>query len=110
MTLLTTTRLHSETETPWNKKGSHLKKSGKSSSKSAKAGKGKYVYSFGGRKADGQENLKDLLGGKGANLHGMTRLGLPVPPGFTLTTEVCTYFYEKGKKYPSELTGQVKKA
>jgi pyruvate,orthophosphate dikinase len=51
--------------------------------------------------------MKDLLGGKGANLHGMTRLGLPVPPGFTITTEVCSYFYTHQKKYPAALRGQV---
>jgi pyruvate, orthophosphate dikinase len=53
----------------------------------------KYIYSFGNGKADGGEAMKNLLGGKGANLHGMTKLGLPVPPGLTITTDVCTYFY-----------------
>ena len=69
-----------------------------------------FVYSFGGGKAAGAENMKDLLGGKGANLHGMTKLGLPVPPGFTISTEVCTYFYGHGKAYPKALEAQVKKA
>ncbi len=68
------------------------------------------VYFFGGGKADGREEQKSLLGGKGANLHGMTRLGLPVPPGFTVTTEICTWFYAQGKTYPRELEPQVRKA
>jgi pyruvate,orthophosphate dikinase len=63
----------------------------------------KYIYAFGGGKADGHESMRDLLGGKGANLHGMTKLGLPVPPGFTITTDVCTYFYGGfGAKSPGE--------
>jgi pyruvate,orthophosphate dikinase len=70
----------------------------------------KFVYSFGGGKADGAEHQKELLGGKGANLHGMTRLGLPVPPGFTITTEVCTFFYGNQQTYPSTLEGQVRAA
>jgi pyruvate, orthophosphate dikinase len=68
------------------------------------------VFSFGGGKADGNENQKDLLGGKGANLHGMTKLGLPVPPGFTISTEVCTYFYAHDKTYPKPLEPEVKLA
>lgn len=76
----------------------------------AKSGKNKYVYSFGGGKADGKEDQKNLLGGKGANLHGMTSLGLPVPPGFTISTEVCTYFYDNKKSYPKVLDPQVKQA
>jgi pyruvate,orthophosphate dikinase len=68
------------------------------------------VFSFGGGKADGKEHQKDLLGGKGANLHGMTQLGLPVPPGFTISTEVCSYFYGNGKNYPKPLENQVKAA
>ena len=70
----------------------------------------KYVYSFGGGKADGNESMKNLLGGKGANLAEMAghpSLQLPVPPGFTITTEVCTYYYANGKKYPAELKAQV---
>ena len=55
----------------------------------------KYVYYFGDGSADGDGTMKPLLGGKGANLAEMTRIGLPVPPGFTITTEVCTYFYEQ---------------
>ena len=54
--------------------------------------------------------MRDLLGGKGANLHGMTKLGLPVPPGFTITTEVCTHFYANGKNYPKGLEAQVKQS
>ncbi len=70
---------------------------------------GKYVYYFGDGKADGNGTMKALLGGKGANLAEMTRIGLPVPPGFTISTEVCTYFYEHKKTYPSELQAQVEK-
>jgi len=60
----------------------------------------KYIYFFGGGKADGDGDMKDLLGGKGAGLAGMTRAGVPVPPGFTITTEVCNMFYEQGAKTP----------
>src|SRR6201993_4223382 len=70
----------------------------------------KYVYFFGGGKADGRTDMKDLLGGKGANLAEMTNIGLPVPAGFTLTTEVCTYFYKNGRKFPPELRDQVAEA
>jgi pyruvate,orthophosphate dikinase len=63
----------------------------------------KWVYSFGGGKADGRTEMKELLGGKGANLAEMSSLGLPVPPGFTITTEVCTYFYKNDSKYPADL-------
>src|SRR5687767_5689496 len=68
---------------------------------------GKYVYQF-GRKTDGNGTMKPLLGGKGANLAEMCRIGLPVPPGFTITTEVCTYYYEHKRSYPSSLQGQMK--
>src|ERR1700758_2068873 len=68
----------------------------------------KYVYSFGNKKADGNGSMKPLLGGKGANLAEMSRIGLPVPPGFTITTEVCTYYYDHKKTYPKELQGMVK--
>jgi pyruvate,orthophosphate dikinase len=67
----------------------------------------KWVYSFGGGKAEGKADMKNLLGGKGANLAEMANLGLPVPPGFTITTEVCTYFYAHGEAYPKELAGEV---
>ena len=68
----------------------------------------KYVYAFGNKKADGDGSMKALLGGKGANLAEMTRIGLPVPPGFTITTEVCTYYYAHKRTYPKELTLQMK--
>jgi pyruvate, orthophosphate dikinase len=71
---------------------------------------GKWVYTFGDGKAEGKAGLRDLLGGKGANLAEMANLGLPVPPGFTIPTSVCTYFYAHGKTYPKELEGQVEKA
>src|SRR6266478_6034195 len=70
----------------------------------------KYVYFFGSGKAEGRADMKELLGGKGANLAEMTNIGLPVPAGFTLTTEVCTYFYAHGRKYPPELKEQVLEA
>ena len=66
----------------------------------------KWVYSFGGGKAEGNTAMKNLLGGKGANLAEMASLGLPVPPGFTLSTDVCTSFYDNGNKYPDELSAQ----
>ena len=72
-----------------------------------KKGKAKYVYYFGDGHADGGGKMKPLLGGKGANLAEMTRIGLPVPPGFTITTEVCTYFYEHKRTYPSQLEAEV---
>jgi pyruvate, orthophosphate dikinase len=67
----------------------------------------KYVYAFGAGKADGHGGLKPLLGGKGANLAEMARIGLPVPPGFTITTEVCTYYYDNKRTYPAALQAQV---
>jgi pyruvate,orthophosphate dikinase len=67
----------------------------------------KYVYFFGGGKAEGTAEMRDLLGGKGANLAEMTNIGLPVPPGFTITTEVCTYYYAHNRTYPPELKEQV---
>jgi pyruvate,orthophosphate dikinase len=67
----------------------------------------KCVYTWGAGKADGNGSMKPLLGGKGANLAEMTRIGLPVPPGFTITTEVCTYFYAHKKTYPPELQAQM---
>ena len=69
--------------------------------------KGKYVYTFGAGKADGDGKMKSLLGGKGANLAEMTRIGLPVPPGFTISTEVCGYFYDNKRTYPKELQAQM---
>ena len=68
---------------------------------------GKWVYAFGGGKAEGRAGMRNLLGGKGAGLAEMAHLGVPVPPGFTITTEVCTYFYQNGKTYPKELKAKV---
>ena len=70
-------------------------------------GKGKWVYAFGGGKAAGRASMRNLLGGKGAGLAEMAHLGLPVPPGFTITTEVCSHFYDNGKTYPKDLKAQV---
>ena len=67
----------------------------------------KWVFSFGGGTAEGSTKMKNLLGGKGANLAEMANLGLPVPPGFTITTEVCTYFYANGHAFPQDLKAQV---
>src|SRR5437870_4436479 len=72
-----------------------------------KTKKPRYVYYFGDGHADGSGGMKALLGGKGANLHEMTRIGLPVPPGFTITTEVCSYFYDHKRSYPPQLEAQV---
>ena len=72
-----------------------------------KTKKPRYVYYFGDGHADGSGGMKSLLGGKGANLHEMTRIGLPVPPGFTITTEVCTHFYAHNRTYPPELEAEV---
>nr|CAM74740.1 PYRUVATE,PHOSPHATE DIKINASE [Magnetospirillum gryphiswaldense MSR-1] len=70
----------------------------------------KWVYSFGGGRAEGRADMKNLLGGKGANLAEMANLGIPVPPGFTIPTEVCTYYYANGNVYPAALTEQVTEA
>src|ERR1700691_5670669 len=72
--------------------------------------KGKWVYAFGGGKAGGRASMRNLLVGRGAVLAEMAHLGLPVPPGFTITTEVCTHFYAHGKTYPQTLKGQVESA
>src|SRR5512141_395101 len=73
----------------------------------------KHVYFFGNGKADGNRHMKDLLGGKGSGLAEMTNAGLPVPPGFTVSTEVCNIYYEQNKKIPAaidaEITGHLKK-
>ncbi len=87
-------------------KGSKQEKSPATKSSKAK----KYVYFFGEGKADGRADMKNLLGGKGANLAEMVNLGIPVPPGFTITTEVCTAYYNNNKKYPPELKPQVEAA
>ncbi|HER43260.1 MAG TPA: pyruvate, phosphate dikinase, partial [Candidatus Eisenbacteria bacterium] len=70
----------------------------------------KHVYYFGGGKADGRAEMRNLLGGKGANLAEMTNIGLPVPAGFTISTDVCTYFYEHGGDYPETLEREVGEA
>ena len=70
----------------------------------------KHVFEFGGGAADGRADMKTLLGGKGANLAEMASLGIPVPPGFTITTEVCNYYYKNNKSYPPELEAEVAKA
>ncbi|AMV39336.1 pyruvate, phosphate dikinase [Planctomyces sp. SH-PL62] len=70
----------------------------------------KYVYSFGGGKAEGRSDMKELLGGKGANLAEMSSIGIPVPPGFTITTEVCHDYYESGRKLPEAVKPQVEEA
>ncbi|MFH1572029.1 MAG: PEP/pyruvate-binding domain-containing protein, partial [Gemmatimonadota bacterium] len=67
----------------------------------------KHVYRFGTKKTEGDASMRNLLGGKGANLAEMSKLKLPVPAGFTITTEVCTYYYEHREKYPTELKKQV---
>ncbi|HEY2760907.1 MAG TPA: pyruvate, phosphate dikinase, partial [Pirellulales bacterium] len=89
-------------------------KNGKAPAKTAKtsAGKstGKIIYYFSKSRTDGDGKMKPLLGGKGANLAAMTSIGLPVPPGFTITTEVCTYYYQNGKKFPSTFLNDVKTA
>jgi len=77
----------------------------KSARSAAKAPR--YVYTWGAGKADGDGTMKNLLGGKGANLAEMTRIGLPVPPGFTITTEVCTYYYANKRTYPAALQAQM---
>lgn len=83
---------------------SAAKKTARSSAKSTK-----FIYEF-GQKTDGDSKMRTLLGGKGANLAEMARIGLPVPPGFTITTEVCTYYYDNGRKYPPTLDSDMRKA
>ena len=85
--------------------GKPPKASTKASSKAS--GKAKWVYRFGNGKAEGRAGMRDLLGGKGAGLAEMANLGLPVPPGFTITTAVCTQFYANNKRYPADLRAQV---
>ena len=97
---------------PAKTKASHSKSPQKSKPKlkAKSVGAPHYVYYFGDGKADGAGRMKPLLGGKGANLAEMTRIGLPVPPGFTITTEVCTYFSENKRTYPRGLEAQVEAA
>src|SRR3978361_1937426 len=90
------------------KKSSARKPAPKASASKKPAAKAlKYVYTWGANKADGNGSMKNLLGGKGANLAEMTRIGLPVPPGFTITTDVCTYYYANKRTYPSALQAQM---
>src|SRR5207245_1663125 len=70
----------------------------------------RYIYAFGAGRKDGRADMKDLLGGKGANLAEMARLGLPVPPGFTISTEVCTYYYANRRTYPPALRARIAEA
>ncbi len=109
-----TTRLPKSRPVPVASNGaSHAKSSAKTptakpaSKPMAKTAKDKHVYLFGNSKADGNGTMKPLLGGKGANLAEMTRIGLPVPPGFTITTEVCTYYYANKRTYPAALQAQM---
>jgi pyruvate, orthophosphate dikinase len=102
------------------KPSANARRSAKSAPKAAKhsparavksaAPKGKWVYSFGDGRAEGKANMRELLGGKGAGLAEMANLGLPVPPGFTITTDVCTYYYAHDKQYPKDLEVQVNDA
>ncbi|MGQ3031837.1 MAG: PEP/pyruvate-binding domain-containing protein, partial [Ferrovibrionaceae bacterium] len=78
----------------------------KAAPKSSAAAKAKWVYTFGDGRAEGRAEMRSLLGGKGANLAEMSNLGLPVPPGYTITTEVCTWYYDNGKSYPPGLEAQ----
>src|ERR1700720_3250934 len=95
------------------KKSPEKKSAARAAKKAAAAkapAKGKWVYAFGGGKAAGRATMRNLLGGKGAGLAEMAHLGLPVPPGFTITTEVCSHFYDHGKTYPKDLKAQVEAA
>jgi pyruvate,orthophosphate dikinase len=80
----------------------------KAKAKTATPKRAKHIYFFGGGKAEGNKEMKNLLGGKGANLAEMTNIGAPVPPGFTITTEVCTEFYATGRKLPKGLEDEVR--
>src|SRR4029079_18744657 len=71
---------------------------------------GKIIYFFGKSRCDGRGDMKALLGGKGANLGARTKIGQPVPPGFTITTEVCTYYYQNGKRFPPNQASELTKA
>ena len=90
------------------KKKSAGKKSAKSEGKAGKSGR--MIYYFGAKKCDGDGTMKPLLGGKGANLAQMTKIGLPVPPGFTITTQVCIDYYDNKKKFPKGLEEEVASA
>ena len=86
---------------------STVKTASSAKNKASKSKVHKYVYDF-GKKTDGDAKQRELLGGKGANLAEMAKIGLPVPPGFTISTEVCTYFYKNNKKYPKVLDQQIR--
>jgi pyruvate,orthophosphate dikinase len=90
------------------KNGKAAAKAGKAAEKASSGKPGKMIYFFSKSKTDGNGSMKPLLGGKGANLAAMTSIGLPVPPGFTITTEVCVYYYKNGKKFPSTLLNDIK--
>ncbi|MFZ0846919.1 MAG: PEP/pyruvate-binding domain-containing protein, partial [Pseudolabrys sp.] len=92
------------------RKGPKLKPAAAARAATKGTSKGKWVYAFGGGRAEGKPNMRNLLGGKGAGLAEMASLGLPVPPGFTITTEVCTFYYANKQQYPKELAAQVAKA
>src|SRR4051812_30846776 len=87
------------------KKKKTKRAAGKNSSSRPKSPK--YVYFFGAGKADGNRNMKDLLGGKGSGLAEMTNAGLPVPPGFTISTEVCNIYYEQNRKIPPAIDADI---
>ena len=86
------------------------KSAGRKANPATGQAKGKWVYSFGDGRAEGKASMRNLLGGKGAGLAEMANLGLPVPPGFTITTDVCTYYYGHDKQYPKDLRSQAEKA
>src|SRR4028119_730065 len=88
------------------KKLARTKSTARPAAKAKPKSQDKYVYFF-GRQTDGDGSMKPLLGGKGANLAEMCRIGLPVPPGFTITTEVCTYYYANKRTYPPTLRGEM---
>src|SRR6266511_3477771 len=90
--------------------GRKLAARGRAAAPKAASGKSKWVYSFGNGKAEGRADMRNLLGGKGAGLAEMANLGLPVPAGFTITTAVCTHYYENGNAYPKDLQEQVRAA
>jgi pyruvate,orthophosphate dikinase len=87
-----------------------VRKASRPKPKAPARNKGKWVYGFGDGRAEGKASMRNLLGGKGAGLAEMANLGLPVPPGFTITTDVCTYYYGHDQQYPKDLSAQVEKA
>src|SRR5215470_3447334 len=86
-----------------------VRKASRPKPKPAGHAKGKWVYAFGDGRAEGRASMRNLLGGKGAGLAEMANLRLPVPPGFTITTDVCTYYYSHNKQYPKDLRSQVER-